>query len=72
MEPYFVCLDFRNRFICLVNNWVNYPVCLQDIIEVYTVGHSSVADGVAKYLTDKKEAYILDVAAGTGLVAEKV
>ena len=56
----------------LINNWVNYPLCLQDVREVYAVGHSSVADGVAKYLTDKKEAYILDVAAGTGLVAEKV
>ena len=39
---------------------------------MYAVGHSSVADGVAKYLPDKKDAYILDVAAGTGLVAEKV
>ena len=39
---------------------------------MYAVGHSSVAVGVANYLTDKKDAYILDDAAGTGLVAEKV
>ena len=39
---------------------------------MYAVAHSSLADGVAKYLPDKKESCILDVGAGTGFVAEKV
>ena len=60
--------------MCIRNNCVNcnYPLCAQDFKEVYEVTHSFLADGIAKYLPGKNEAYILDVAAGTGLVAQKV
>ena len=62
------------NFMCIRNNYVNcnYPLCEQDFEEVYAVAHSFLADCIAKYLPGKNEAYILDVAAGTGLVAQKV
>ena len=49
-----------------------YDLGLQDVMGNCYTGHHLLANALAYYLPDKKDAKILDVAAGTGLVAEQV
>ena len=49
-----------------------YDLGLQDVMDNTYTGHYVLANALAYYLPNKKDVKILDVAAGTGLVADQV